>query len=1211
MERDGAAPSDAAVVRVLNADGRPEGAGFLGGHREVITCAHVVGRALGSSSPSPAEPPAGRLWVDFPLARPGLLAEVRVVSWVPVQPDGSGDIAVLRLLADPPARATVARLVEDVAGPDLRVRTFGFPPAYDDGAWSVGRLRGRTATGWLQYDTDPASEHRVRTGFSGAPVWDVAGGGVVGMVVAADSRPDVRTAYLIPTRTLRESSAALDDTALPPCPFRGLEPFQERDARLFHGREEHARRITGLLDHASALSMVGPSGCGKSSLLHAGVLPALRDRRDREIIALRPGGVGRNPLESLALALLPALEPDLTETARLHELPGLTELLRAGRMPEIVERLLARRGRDRLLLVVDQFEEALTGAEPSELDALAAALGHALAPGSGLQLAVTLRADFLVSVLSHPGLAPLFGGDRLFTVGAMSDEELRAAVERPLDHTGVRYEPGLVDRILRDLGSDPGRLPLLEFTLTRLWERQRRGVIGHAAYESLGRVDDALVTHAEQIWSDALTEEERGAARALLVQLVHPGDERAAPTRRTLARTELPPHQWRIAQRLMTTRLVVPGEERRGGDGSSEETVELAHETLLTHWTRLREFFEADRGFRLWQEDLRRRIARWDAEGRRGSRLLRGADLRDARRWRELHAAELPPVEQEYVEASVGGARRRHVRIVALGLVLGLLAGVLALEVRARERGAVKDTATQASRVLVQQSRDSDLMADPSDTGSGYTALLLALRAYRTQDTRQTRARLGEMYARYGFADVIVPVYASLRTLLTDPVGLSGAFPTVDAEGRVIAASAADGEVVVLDGAGGSGPRRLSDGHHADVTAVSPDGSAVAMARASLPVGSTAVPTTPLDPGGLPVRLYDVRTGHVRELERPAEGDPFPEEVGIPAVDLPGLELPDLGDLADLPGGGGLTLPTEYGRLAFSPDGSVLIGQTGMFGEGGRLVLWDTADGHIRKILPGLPNAVDALWLDDGGERLITLSNRLSDGVTGTTNLLEVWDLTGAEPRGRKVLTLEQTMRKSIALDLSPDLERVAVVESLVKGTDVEQTLTVYEMPGGEVLRRERSRHQQVGAGVTVTDGASRVLVYSAAAPVAPASPRSPAPATSASGASPPGYDPFALSEAWSVDLLGSGENLSAVLYGQRGVLALVGPGKGGPIGRLPTSAPAADGSEQATAAPSSGEAKRWMADLCRALGDEKLPTAAAEKLPPGAYRGALCPKKG
>ncbi|MFE5207617.1 serine protease [Streptomyces sp. NPDC056600] len=176
MERDGAAPSDAAVVRVLNADGRPEGAGFLGGHREVITCAHVVGRALGSSSPSSAEPPAGRLWVDFPLARPGLRAEVRVVSWVPVQPDGSGDIAVLRLLADPPARATVARLVEDVAGPDLRVRTFGFPPAYDDGAWSVGRLRARTATGWLQYDTDPASEHRVRTGFSGAPVWDVAGG---------------------------------------------------------------------------------------------------------------------------------------------------------------------------------------------------------------------------------------------------------------------------------------------------------------------------------------------------------------------------------------------------------------------------------------------------------------------------------------------------------------------------------------------------------------------------------------------------------------------------------------------------------------------------------------------------------------------------------------------------------------------------------------------------------------------------------------------------------------------------------------------------------------------------------------------------------------------------------------------------------------------------------------------------------------------------
>jgi hypothetical protein len=37
------------------------------------------------------------------------------------------------------------------------------------------------------------------------------------------------------------------------------------------------------------------------------------------------------------------------------------------------------------------------------------------------------------------------------------------------------FEPGLVERILDDVGEKPGNLPLLEFTLTQLWDRQTDG----------------------------------------------------------------------------------------------------------------------------------------------------------------------------------------------------------------------------------------------------------------------------------------------------------------------------------------------------------------------------------------------------------------------------------------------------------------------------------------------------------------------------------------------------------------------------------------------------------------------------------------------------------------------------------------------------------------------------------------------------------------
>ena len=53
----------------------------------------------------------------------------------------------------------------------------------------------------------------------------------------------------------------------------------------------------------------------------------------------------------------------------------------------------------------------------------------------------------------------------------MNREELQAAVEKPAELRGAAFETGLVQRILDDVGHEPGNLPLLEFALTLLWER--------------------------------------------------------------------------------------------------------------------------------------------------------------------------------------------------------------------------------------------------------------------------------------------------------------------------------------------------------------------------------------------------------------------------------------------------------------------------------------------------------------------------------------------------------------------------------------------------------------------------------------------------------------------------------------------------------------------------------------------------------------------
>lgn len=63
-------------------------------------------------------------------------------------------------------------------------------------------------------------------------------------------------------------------------PYRGLEPFDERDSAFFFGRSRETRLISASLFAGPLTLLYGASGVGKSSVLRAGVLPYLRARDD-------------------------------------------------------------------------------------------------------------------------------------------------------------------------------------------------------------------------------------------------------------------------------------------------------------------------------------------------------------------------------------------------------------------------------------------------------------------------------------------------------------------------------------------------------------------------------------------------------------------------------------------------------------------------------------------------------------------------------------------------------------------------------------------------------------------------------------------------------------------------------------------------------------------------------------------------------------------
>jgi hypothetical protein len=205
---------EASLVRIRTADGGVIGAGFLVGERHILTCAHVVAGALGLADDTPDKPQAP-VSLDIPRVAAGRLLTARVVLWRPPRADGGDDIAGLELEGDLPHGAQAAPLaqVEDLW--EHSFRAFGFPRGQDSGVWATGRLLGRQVTNWVQIEDVKETGFAVEPGFSGTPVWDSQVEAVVGMVVAAERRMNLKTAFTIPVDVLTASWPLLESLIHP------------------------------------------------------------------------------------------------------------------------------------------------------------------------------------------------------------------------------------------------------------------------------------------------------------------------------------------------------------------------------------------------------------------------------------------------------------------------------------------------------------------------------------------------------------------------------------------------------------------------------------------------------------------------------------------------------------------------------------------------------------------------------------------------------------------------------------------------------------------------------------------------------------------------------------------------------------------------------------------------------------------------------------
>ncbi|MFF4276711.1 helix-turn-helix domain-containing protein [Streptomyces sp. NPDC001536] len=608
-----------------------------------------------------------------------------------------------------------------------------------------------------------------------------------------------------------------DDGSL--TPYRGLARFETGDSGLFFGRDQLTADLVDLLRGRRFAAVFGPSGSGKSSLLRAGLIPALRSAHEPD---LRPAAIriltpGARPAHSHAPLLTPATARD------------------GGAEADTV-------------VIVDQFEEVFTLChDAAERARFIDLLLTARQPDSRLRVLLAVRGDFYGRCAEHRDLADALRDANLLA-GAMSQAELRDAVVKPATAAGLTVERALTARLVKEVADAPGGLPLLSHALLETWRRRRGKTLTMAGYEAVGCLDGAIAKTAEEVYG-RFSDSQAAAARRVLLRLIAPGDG-TPDTRRPVRRAELPgtgrDDTATVVEALAGARLLTL-------DG---DTVEMAHEALISSWPRLRGWIDADRERLRVHRHLTEAAHAWQELGREKGALSRGSRLAAAQEhFGGSPREDLTDVEHAFLDASRDheqkGRRRYRLVLTAVtaALCLALVAAGLAV---GQWRSAVTAQHMAQSRQLAAQS--GALLASEPDL-----AALLAVHAYRTSPTREATAAL--------YAAAALPLRKRL-TSGTEPVDSVALSP----DGHTLATHSTDGRIRIWYLPTGRLRATLTGdtGNEAGEAAVfSPDGGTLAVAAS----GGTGARVTLWDPAsGRKIRAFAVPDGAVRGMAFSPDG---------------------------------------------------------------------------------------------------------------------------------------------------------------------------------------------------------------------------------------------------------------------------------------------------------------------------------------------------
>ena len=535
--------------------------------------------------------------------------------------------------------------------------------------------------------------------------------------------------------------------------------------------------------------MLGASGSGKSSLVQAGIIPYLADQWGVSKLERFTCVPDINPFASLYNCLPNEYKND-NPLGKKNPNPNNNQQL--IEFIEFIDKFKKSCRCHRWIIFIDQFEEIFTStsSKPKRDGFIANLVALMRKHYSSVKLVLAMRSDFIDNLREYGDLTNEIES-KIRLMRELTESELRLAIAEPAARNGVTFEPGLVEQIMRDFHQQAGSLPLLQYTLDLLWEKDRIGpekrILQLETYENLGGVSGALEKQANEIYQQQLNHEEKKAAAKIFIQLIDLIDLAVKkPVTRRVERSKLTrdPIKASTLTKLIKFRLLVSGREQ-------STQVEVAHEELLRSWGFIQNLIQQQEEILILRNRLISDTERWHELRQEnpelakdelwiGSKLERVLELLD-----EKALENLEDLHQQFIQASVhkrDGQRRekeeQRQRELAAAKKLAKAEEQARREAEEREKQQQEDNkklrrraiflavafvgAAIASVIAWNQSKQVQLSQADSlaryslflfNEGKNLDALLEAIRAgkilqqYKARDLEVMGASIGNIYS--------------------------------------------------------------------------------------------------------------------------------------------------------------------------------------------------------------------------------------------------------------------------------------------------------------------------------------------------------------------------------------------------------------------------------------------------------------------------------